>query len=237
MTLERVNVEHCEDRLQVVLHRNRYDFVLSRLPARQQVLEIGTGPGTFTKELLPTCASYVGVEYDYVTCLEARRNAGDRVTIIKADARSLPFGESQFSFIICLEVLEHLGDFRAGLKSIYRCLRPDGTAIISVPYRRKGGKSNSNEHHLYEPGETELVSLLRKCFTSVEVFYQSFEETVLMTLARKLHLRRLLGLHQIYADLAAGLPHATSRFHIGQQSGGLNEGLIVVVNGKSPDAE
>ena len=49
MTLERMDINESADRLQIVLHRNRYDFVRERLPRAQAVLEIGTGLGTFTQ--------------------------------------------------------------------------------------------------------------------------------------------------------------------------------------------
>lgn len=232
MTLERVDVDDCPDRLQVVLHRNRYNFVLDRLLKNQRVLEIGTGTGTFSKELQPLCASYIGIEYDHNTCLKARKKTGGKTNIIEADARCLPFADDQFTFIVCLEVLEHLGDYQAGVKNIHRCLQPDGMAIMSVPYRRIGGKSKGNEHHPYEPGELELVALLKQLFTTVEVYYQYFEEQLWWTLARKLHLRCLLGLKKIYAGLSAGEPHLTSRFRIGRRAKGWKEGLVVVVTGK-----
>jgi ubiquinone/menaquinone biosynthesis C-methylase UbiE len=232
MALERINIDDCKDPLQVILHRARYDFVLARFTANQRVLEIGTGPGTFTKELFPKCRSYVGVEFDHATCLEARAKTENHAEIIQGDARQLPFAHNQFSFIICLEVLEHLGDWQAGVKNIHRCLQPEGTVIISVPWRRTGGKSETNQYHPYEPGEAELISLFKTLFENVEVHYQYFEETWWMTLARQMHLRRFFGLSRIYADLSAGLPQATSRLHVNQLSGGLNTNLILVVNGK-----
>jgi len=232
MALERVDVDNCSDRLQIVLHRARYDFVLARLTAGQRVLEIGTGLGTFTKELFQKCDSYIGVEFDHDTCLEVRRKTEGKAEIIEADARCLPFRDNQFSFIVCLEVLEHLGDWTAGARNIHRCVQPGGMAIISVPYRRIGSKSETNEYHIYEPGEKELVSLFKQLFDRVEVFYQYFEETDFMTLARRLHIRRFLGMVRIYADLSAGLPHATSKLRIGQQSRGMNTSLILVVSGK-----
>jgi ubiquinone/menaquinone biosynthesis C-methylase UbiE len=232
MTLERVDVENCSDALQIVLHRQRYDFVLDRLTPGQRVLEIGTGAGIFPKELFPKCGSYVGLEFDAAACLNARIKTGNRVEIIQGDARQLPFADSQFSFIICLEVLEHLGDWQAGIRHIHRCLQPDGMVIISVPWRRIGGKSKTNEFHLYEPGEFELISLFKNLFKNVEVHYQYFEETWWWTLARHLRVRRFFGLSQIYADLSAGLPSATSKLHINQCSGGMNTNLILVIRGK-----
>ena len=232
MILERVDVEQCEDRLQVVLHQARYDFVLARLPAGQKVLEVGTGAGIFTKQLLPKCASYTGVEYDQATCLLARQKNQGLANIIQADARKLPFEAGQFSFIVCLEVLEHLGDWKAGVQNIHRCLTPDGTTVISVPHRRRGAKSETNEFHLYEPGEQETVTLFRQLFDQVEVYYQFFEETGFMTLARFLHIRRFVGLSDIYGKLSAGDPLATDRLKIAQTPPGIKITLLIVATGK-----
>jgi len=232
MILERVDVHDCEDRLQVGLHRGRYDFVLARLTPGQRVLEVGTGAGTFTQELVAKCGSYVGVEYDADSCLEARKKTGGTAAIVRADARALPLADNQFSFIICLEVLEHLGDFAAGVRNIHRSIRPDGTAVISVPYRRKGGKSDINPYHLYEPGEQELVSSFRQHFEQVEVYYQYFRETPWMTLARRLRVRRLFGLARIYAELTAGAPRAMERVHIDRDGPGWRITLMLVVRKK-----
>src|SRR6202012_4992131 len=106
------------------------------------------GAGTFTTELFSKSASFMGVEYDYKACLEAKRKTNNQAEIIQGDARALPFGDNQFSFIVCLEVLEHLGDFKAGVREIHRCMQPDGVGIISVPYRRFG-KADASEFHLY----------------------------------------------------------------------------------------
>ena len=232
MILERLDVETCGDHFAVIQHRNIYDFVLARLTPDQQVLEIGTGLGAFSKELLPKCRSYVGIEYDGETCVKARLKTDGLAQIIQADARKLPFADNQFSFIVCLEVLEHIGEWQAGLKNIHRCLQPEGMAIISVPYRLIGGKSKTNEYHVYEPGKGELISVLNRLFSKVEVYYQFFEEAWWMTLARWFRVRRFVGLSQLYADLSAGQLHALSRIHISQRPKGWKLGVVVVASGK-----
>lgn len=232
MALERLDAETCDDRFAAELHHKIYGFVLSKLAPDQHVLEVGTGLGAFSKILFPKCGSYIGVEYDETTRQQALSRTGGKAEIIQADARHLPFGAGQFSCVVCLEVLEHLGDWQAGVMEIHRCLRPEGMAIVSIPFRRIGGKSKTNEFHVYEPGEAEFVSLFNRLFASVEVNYLYFEETWLMTLARTLHVRRLLGLGQIYADLSAGLPHATSKLHLAKKSGGMNTNLILVASRK-----
>jgi SAM-dependent methyltransferase len=134
--------------------------------------------------------------------------------------------------------LEHLGDWQAGVKNIHRCLQPDGMAIISVPYRNIGGKSKTNEYHVYEPGKGELLSLFGRLFNKVEVYYQYFEETWWMTFARWFHIRRFAGLAQVYAALSTGHPNALSKLHLNQRSKGMKLGLIVVASRKNdPEAK
>ena len=232
MTLERVDVESCEDRLQIALHQGRYDFVLERIRPSEHLLEIGVGAGTFTNQILSKCQSYVGVEYDHATCLDARRKTGDKANIVEGDARRLDFANEQFSFVVCLEVLEHLGNFTAGVKEIHRCLKPTGIAVVSVPFRRIGGKSETNEHHPYEPGEKELVTAFTTLFNRVEIYYQYFQETFWLTLTRKLHIRRFAGTHRIYSDLSKGHPNAISKLFIGTKPRGLKLGLLLVVRDK-----
>ena len=99
MTLERVDIENCGDQFAVTLHRNIYDFVLTKLMPCQHVLEIGTGLGTFTKELLPICGSYAGIEYDHDTCLKAQRKNVPRH--ISSRCRRLAFWR-QSIFFYCL---------------------------------------------------------------------------------------------------------------------------------------
>ena len=107
-------------------------------------------------------------------------------------------------------------------------------AIISVPYRWKGGPSPTNVYHLYEPGEGELVESLEEHFQEVKVRYQYFEETVLMKAARLFHFRKLVGLQEIYRALAQGEPHATSRLKIGRQPVGLKMHVVVMVERPKP---
>ena len=132
MTLERVDVEHCEDRLQIVLHRARYDFVLAKLTPGQCVLEIGTGPGTFIRELFPKCESYVGVEFDHDTCLEARRKNAGMAEIIQADFMTVDLSSANV-------VAMHLSD-SANSKLAPKLERElqAGARVVSLDYSLPG---------------------------------------------------------------------------------------------------
>jgi SAM-dependent methyltransferase len=231
---ERLDTRSSTDRLQMALHKQRYEFVLHSLARLESVLEIGTGEGNLSVHLAPRCGRYVGLEFDADTCARASRRLGDAYRIVRGDARALPFEPCSFSGIVCLEVLEHLGDFRAGISNIQRCLQVDGRAILSVPYRRRGGASATNVYHLYEPGESELVNALRECFEIVAVYYQYFQETPLMLAARLFHLRRALGLQHHYRALTEGEPRALSQLRLEPKAGGVKLHLVAVVDRPKP---
>lgn len=226
---ERIDTATTTDRLQERLHEQRFEFVLDQLKEVEAVLELGTGVGSFSPRLAERCRRYTGVDYDADSVAQVSKRLMGKGEVLQADARSLPFPSRSFSAIVCLEVLEHLGDWQAGVSEIHRCLVPDGTAIISVPYRVRGGKSGTNPYHLYEPGENELVSVLLQHFKQVIVHYQFFQETLAMGIARRLHLRRVLGLVEPYRALAAGSPDALAHLEIAQKASGLKLHLLTVL--------
>lgn len=228
--VERMDVHESADLLQVALHNQRYEFALQRVKADDHVLEIGTGLGVFTSMLAGKCASLTGIEFDEQSCMATRQRLKDAAQIVQGDAQQLPFATRAFSLIICLEVLEHLPNFRKAVAEIHRVVAPDGRVIVSVPYRKRGAKSEINPYHLYEPGEQELIDEFKKHFHDLEVYYQYFEESPFFTFARVFHLRRLFGLVQQYRQLTEGHPHATRRLKIAPQARGMKLGLVLVVS-------
>jgi ubiquinone/menaquinone biosynthesis C-methylase UbiE len=228
--VERMDVHESADLLQIALHNQRYDFALRRLKPDDHVLEIGTGLGVFTAMLAGKCASLTGIEFDEQSFLATRQRLKDAAKIIQGDAQQLPFGPQAFSLIICLEVLEHLPNFRKAVAEIHRVAQENSRVIVSVPYRKHGAKSEINPYHLYEPGEDELITEFEKHFRKVEVFYQYFEETPLLTFARVVHLRRMLGLVKPYRLLTEGHPDATRRIKIEKRAAGMKMGLVLVIS-------
>jgi SAM-dependent methyltransferase len=226
---ERLDTATTTDRLQERLHEQRFEFVLNQLGEVESVLELGTGVGSFSARLAARCRRYTGVDYDAESVAQTSKRLMGKGELLQADARSLPFPARSFSAIVCLEVLEHLGDWRAGVSEIHRCLRSEGLAVLSVPYRIHGGKSDTNPFHLHEPGQNELVSFLVQHFKEVIVHYQFFPETLAMGIARRLHLRRVLGLVEPYRALSAGSPHALARLQISRKAPGLKLHLLAVL--------
>ena len=230
--VERLDTGSTEDQLQVVIHNQRYAFALERLTAQDLVLEVGTGMGSCSSLLVRQCHAYTGLEFEPEACESTRRRLNGSGTVIQGDAQAMPFADGSFSAVVCLETLEHLPDYRKAVAEIHRCLKPEGKAVISVPYRKHSVKKPVNPYHLYEPGEAELVGEFRRFFRNVEPWYQYFEETPLMTFARTFHIRRFLGLSQIYRDYSQGKPEATAKIKVTTKFGGMGISLLMMASGR-----
>lgn len=48
--------------------------------------------------------------------------------------KGLSFPDNSFDSVICIEVFEYLDDYQRAINEIYRLLKPDGRAFISVPF-------------------------------------------------------------------------------------------------------
>jgi ubiquinone/menaquinone biosynthesis C-methylase UbiE len=101
----------------------------------ERILDVGCGPGFLCVELIedvgPT-GSIVGVDSSpAMLALAARRCARHaNVELKKADAASLPVKSGSFDAAVCVQVLEYLDKFTAGLRELHRSLRAAGRALI-----------------------------------------------------------------------------------------------------------
>jgi len=94
-------------------------------------LDIGSGSGDLVKLLKKqmntkaTCCDYTD---------ELMQLPGQQVDLIDLNnKKELPYSDSTFDIVTATEVIEHLEDFRAILREIYRVLKPGGVCVLSTP--------------------------------------------------------------------------------------------------------
>jgi SAM-dependent methyltransferase len=98
-------------------------------------LDLGCGDGRNLPKLLDAGLRAIGTDY---SILRLGRAAEGRVGttydfLFMADAKNLPIPAGSFDVVYCDQVLEHIPDPGAVLRSIRRILRPSGTLILGVP--------------------------------------------------------------------------------------------------------
>lgn len=104
----------------------------------QRVLDVGCGRGEVTYNLAKLGAEAVGIDYAATALKLARRmraehpDLADRVTLVKCDAKRMPFLSGAFDAAFMLDVVEHLQpwELHLALLEVRRLLRREGALFI-----------------------------------------------------------------------------------------------------------
>lgn len=64
--------------------------------------------------------------------------------MMKMNVMDLKYPANYFSFIHCAEVLEHVDNDIKAMKELFRCLKPDGKLILTVPIKSDEGECFEN---------------------------------------------------------------------------------------------
>jgi SAM-dependent methyltransferase len=77
----------------------------------------------------------VGAELDWGVMQKAQRNVGhlDDIALHNVNIYALPYPDDTFDAVILSEILEHIDNDVAGLREVYRVLKPGGVVAITVP--------------------------------------------------------------------------------------------------------
>lgn len=98
----------------------------------------------------------IGADLDWDVMLKAVRNVGHlpKLMLNNSNIYALPYPDNTFDAVILSEVLEHIDDDVAGLKEIYRVLKPGGVVAITVP--------NANYPFWWDPINKTLETLFHR---------------------------------------------------------------------------
>jgi len=103
-----------------------------------QALDAGCGYGIYSLLLAEAGYDVIGIDINEKEVRNAcnwasERGVQDKITFQIGDIQNIRHGDSTFDLIVCSEVLEHLEDPIAGARELWRTLKNNGTAIISMP--------------------------------------------------------------------------------------------------------
>lgn len=116
----------------------------------RRLLVIGCGPG---KEM-STLASETGAEAFGVDLDVGSRSKGERVHLVRSDARNLPFRSGTFDAVYCYHVLEHVPGPEGAVAEARRVLQGGGVGYFGTPNKSRlvgylGGRGTRMEKFMW----------------------------------------------------------------------------------------
>lgn len=107
------------------------DKFLEKLPDGASILDIGSGPGQFTKYMMDKGFQVIGVDFSNEMLATAQKMVPDG-NFQQADMRNLPFGDSEFDGLLVAYSLIHIPseDIPKTLEGFHKILKPGGYVEI-----------------------------------------------------------------------------------------------------------
>jgi glycosyltransferase involved in cell wall biosynthesis len=170
-----------------------------------RVLEIGSGVGNLTRNLIPRSRYVVSdVNPLYLRMLEKLRIDRPYLDATYTDVTALdtfPRDAQGFDTVICLNVIEHVDDDEASLRNIRSVLREGGRALILVPQGQWNfGTLDEVLGHKRRYDIAGLRALAEKCgFEVQQILEFNRVGTLAWYLNGKLLRRHTFGLFQVMA--------------------------------------
>jgi len=93
------------------------------------ILDLGAGPGTYTRAMNHIGHHCVGVDYSRKV-IEIARTRGSKEIYIQGEAYHLPFRNGSFNAVVCMGVLQSLARSEVALREMGRVLAPGGHLFL-----------------------------------------------------------------------------------------------------------
>ena len=186
-------------------------------PDARSYLEIGCGNGGVLRAVAGTraWARLAGSDLHPTGLAQARARLPQGVELVQMDARDIP-AAAAFDLIGAFDIVEHVAEDEAMLRSMRTAIPPGGGAIVAVPQHPSlWSRADEVAHHQrrYRIGELE-DKLARSGF---EVVFSSSFTTVLLP---------LMALSRLKARGTAGDAEVRREFQIGPALNGILKTLL-----------
>lgn len=122
--------------------------VLSYIPKKGQILDLGSGDGVFN-DFVKTQVKVVSLDLSFNLL-----NLNSNKYLINASILNLPIKSNSFNFIVSFSVFQDLPSIEDGVKEVFRILKKEGILIVS--FLHVSSKAN------------ELVQIFEKEFNLLE---------------------------------------------------------------------
>ena len=95
-----------------------------------EYLDVGSGTGELLR-LVRALYPFASFGCDYTDKLISV--PGSKIDTVDLNRQPLPYHDNRFALITCVETIEHLENYRAVIREIFRVLQPGGVAVFSTP--------------------------------------------------------------------------------------------------------
>jgi cyclopropane fatty-acyl-phospholipid synthase-like methyltransferase len=121
--------------------RLRQAFAFAAVEPGMTVLDVGCGRGEIVRHVVRIGARAFGIDYAQAAVRLSQRtlhNEPGVYSIVRANARHLPFADQQFERVLMFDVVEHLQpwELEITLQESRRVLKPDGKIVIHTAPNR-----------------------------------------------------------------------------------------------------
>lgn len=127
------------------LNKPRFDFFDRYVPNWQglKALDVGCGGGFSCEFMANRGVRVSGVDQSVKCIINAQEHAassGLEIDYEHGFAENLPYSDSTFDVVICVDVLEHVADLQKAISEIYRVLKPQGLLFFDTINRNLKSK-------------------------------------------------------------------------------------------------
>lgn len=174
------------------------------LPEQTRILDAGCGTGG-NLNFLSQFGEVTGVELDDGAAVLARERGS--WSVLKGSLPDkMPFAEQRFDLIVLLDVLEHIDDDNASLRTLQNLLAPGGYLVLTVPaFPFLWSPHDEEHHHKRRYPAAGLQEVIQNA--GLRLQYMSYFNTWLFPLVAAIRLvRRVFPAGEVGRDVALPKP-------------------------------